>query len=854
MAVQSRKVYVLFVSVILILAVLPQASIAKDSVLWQQPFDQAESIPSDARVLGNRSTSQSIKIVPKGATPKARSLAVSFVAEHGRSWFVPIPLDLRVDPNRPIMLTGRARYTCGTPANVYFTLHYDVYGDADLTKRYRSAHIKISKGLAQRDIWETLIEEPLRPTQRAREEGRIEPFLKLTRLDLKVLDVPIGEQITIWIDELALEYGTDRHTLAYEQNIKLDQKPSPYPSQVENFYYGYFGHINSGGFHRYHKHHNLIPAELRSLVNIEFLIRGNFNHLVGGVVDATPESLKLVTQNIALGHAYGIYTTPIVPIGPYYPHPGRARKAMTKTAAEKLLKRIVTRLAETPGTNGYLMIDEPFPTIRNRDIWLWGKQLYRSLDPKRPATGPMNTPDRVRLFGPTEHTLWIDEYPLSGRAFDHYGARAGMIFKLEQMNRLAFERGAKQVWNTNQVNGQVRSRRKRGTVSRLPSAAEHRLGNYISLANGGRSLNYYMLCPTILLTLGKGERVRMGTVTGYGFGSSVGAFTHPVGREIERQADVVPVLGPALLGTTWEHKRTLVVSCNTLEFSAPFSKAALGASFNRGDTYDVVVVYNRDAAGPQSGTVDLNSVLAGRNVYDLQEGMPAHVTEGILDTGTLRAGDGKFFVLSPPDVFARLRSDIHLRRYDLRKRAFDFDYREQRHNGLNLGPFKDAFERSRKTVMKDPEGAWNALRSAHEKLLARKTGDSAFAASHELLAATQRAHVDIVEGQAHQLSHKKRSTPLDAICRQPGYLDWERETRQLSDTYILLRNALYFGKAKKVLRLAKKLAPMAQEMATAVREGQFSPVNAKAVADLHARALALNKFDLVKALMENAKD
>jgi len=822
-------------------------------VVWSNTFDTPESIGRIRKVGGSPSTDNVLEIVNEGIKPGNKSFRISFTPGMGDSWYVQFLVRQRIDPGQLLKIAGAMKYSCAAEVNVYFTLCYNSYSDAGYTKRLGMRRSRVTKGISKRDVWEPILDEPFNLKQRSLELGLSDPYQELVLLELKVLNLPAGDRISIWVDDLSIEHADQEDIKACEKSIQVAYNPKPYKSQIDNFYYGYFGGVHGGGFPRYHTQHNLIPVDKRALVNIEFMLKGNFNHVVGGVVFPDGENVDLLTRNIALLNDYGVYTTPIVPINPFYNRPGRGSEATTYQVAERLLRRIIPALGGTPGTNGYILIDEPLPSRKTMDVWIWGKKLYRELDPNNPASGPMNTPDRVRYYTQTEHTVWIDEYPIRGHHYDSYGEFPGNLFKLEHINKLAFELGARQIWNTNQVNGSVKPRRKGGIQGRLASPAEHRLCNYISLASGGRSINYYMSSPVIKLTMGGAANPRLMTVSGYGFGSSVGAEVHPVGKEVIKQGEVVPVYGPVLLGTYWEHERKLPITCKQLTFGTPFDKAAIGASYNKGKDYDVVVVYNRDSLGAQSGTVDLSAVVKGRPVYDLYAGKEVALSNGLLTTGTLAEGDGKMYLIADDTAAKKVADGITCRQHTLLKRKFDFYYREQRHNKMDMAGLASAFEKNQADVKSNPGKALAELKPAFTQLKAREEGTTPFARSHALLKKAQASYVEIVERQAHYWSYVAVDEDPNELVRVPGYMDWEKETRQLSDAYILLRNALYFGHAEKVLPLAEQLAPKVAAMAQAVKRDQYQPVNARAVDLLHKKATALNDFDLIKALRDNMK-
>ena len=149
--------------------------------------------------------------------------------------------------------------------------------------------------------------------------------------------------------------------------------------------------------------------------------------------------------------------------------------------------------------------------------------------------------------------------------------------------------------------------------------------------------------------------------------------------------------------------------------------------------------------------------------------------------------------------------------------------------------------------------ALEELRTAYAKLKDREQGESPFNELYDLLKQGQADHVAIAEMQTKYLS-KDTAGKINALINKEGYYDWYNQAFKLADGAILLRNLLYFGHTEEALPLARKWAPLMSAMKEANSKGEYAPFPGEEVDALHKAALALNDFDLLTALEENASD
>lgn len=829
----------------LLMSTLAAQGAGKAGVFFERTFEKPQSHRELRRASGGERREESITHARDGAKAGRKSVKISFIPGSGRHWYYKLPCKITVDPDQLMKIEGNLRFKVkgrfDPLASIRLGLTYNAYADGTYRKVTARSSVHSISGLYTPENWQACKGEPFNLVQKLADKGKHEKYLIITNMLVMVLDMPLRQKLDIWVDDIALSHATEADVKAYKKSIKADFEPKPYKKQAENYYYGYTGGLYSG-WNKWDRPHIFMPKEKRALNNIEFMLNGYFTQVFdyGHKIDPTGSNVDRIVSDMDLLYDYGVYSGSVCYLTPYY------YGKRTFEQCEATIRKTIPIFKKAKGLTAYLVLDEPKPERKVLDHWVWAKKLFWELDPDTPCSGPMNSHNRLRYYAQTEHTLWIDEYPIRGRSFDDYTNGPAGILSLENANRIAVESGAKCVWNMNQVFSHTNP----GLGPRFATPAEHRLGNFISLATGGRALQYFSMCGY----LPHASKKRSGYVLGkriIGFGTPVGAPMLPAGREVFKQGLIPPTYGPLLMPTTWDHKRTLPVSCADLPYrTSSKNKKVLGVGLNVGDDYDVLVVYNRDALHAQSGTVDLTDVLRGRTIYSLFADKKVPHDGGVLSTGKLEAGDGQMYVLCNSDVFQRIREAVALNKYTLKKRLFDFYYREQRNNGLSMKMFKKIFTQVAAEVQ--PEPALAALEAAYAKLKARERGRSSFPKTHALLRKAQTDFVAIAELQAKYLSRPK-ADEITALVNKAGYQAWHNEAVKLSDAYILLRNLLYFGKTKRALPLAKKLTPLMAAQLKSNQSGRYISIGAEDVNALHAEALELNGFDLLEALSANVK-
>ena len=96
------------------------------------------------------------------------------------------------------------------------------------------------------ETWQICGGEPFNLVQKLADKGKDEKHLIITSMLIMVLDMPLRQELEIWVDDLTLSHATEVDVKAYRESIKVDFTPSPYKNQAEKYYYGYTGGLYSG--------------------------------------------------------------------------------------------------------------------------------------------------------------------------------------------------------------------------------------------------------------------------------------------------------------------------------------------------------------------------------------------------------------------------------------------------------------------------------------------------------------------------------------------------------------------------------------------------------------------------------
>ena len=538
-ASMSRLHGIVAASLVLGLAPHPQAQeTSRDAPIFEETFESPGALTGLKKRSGGEITRNSIALVKEGIREGNTSARISFAPTTGKHWYFSLPTAIRVNPGQLLKLEGDLKFEVDGRLepllSIQLGLTYNTCTDDTYSKTSARGSVHKTGGLYSPDAWQHVTGEPFNLVRRAADRGRDTPYLEIKSIVVMVFRMPLQQQLTILVDDLRLAPATQMDVDAYRKSIAVDYTPAPYKSQTDEYYYGYTGGLYSG-WTKWSKLTHLIPREKRALNNLEFMLKGNFTQVIdyGHRPEFDGSNADRIASDIELLHDYGMTAMSLCYLTPYYDG-GR-----TLEECEAAVRKVVPVLAKAKGFRGYVFIDEPRPDRKSMELWLWGKKLYRELDPINVASGPLNTHDRIRFYTQTEHTVWIDEYPFHGRYFDSYDDGRSGVFSIERVNQISFECGAKQVWNMNPVFSETTARPR----WRFPSPEEHRLANYMSLANGGRTLQYFAMVGYLPYTVGNPRQPKLNPRI-LGFGTSVGAPMHPVGRELVKQGSVVPVFGP----------------------------------------------------------------------------------------------------------------------------------------------------------------------------------------------------------------------------------------------------------------------------------------------------------------------
>ena len=256
--------------------------LGESRVLFSRTFEEPGSHRELKTAGGGERRNESTTHVEDGATAGNKSVKLSFVPSSGRYWYYRLPCNIKVDPERLLKVEGNLKFSVqgrfDALASIRLGLTYNCYADDTYNKVTARSSVHSISGLHSPDTWQICRGEPFNLVQKLADKGEDEKYLIITNMLIMVLDMPLRQELEIWVDDLTLSYATEVDVRAYRESIRADFTPSPYKNQAEKYYYGYTGGLYSG-WNKWDKPHEFMNKEKRALTNIEFMLNGYFTQV-----------------------------------------------------------------------------------------------------------------------------------------------------------------------------------------------------------------------------------------------------------------------------------------------------------------------------------------------------------------------------------------------------------------------------------------------------------------------------------------------------------------------------------------------------------------------------------------------
>ena len=614
---------------------------------------------------------RALRLVNEKAPGGKRCALIDYTVKKTGSYsYFHVPFEVPVKPGASYVVDGRLKVEAPEHANVALGIVWGVeYGGRSVSNCCYSVTPPVEK----RGQWVRLLSKELAPALVDNIECYgFSPLAKqtFTGLYLRVLGrLKPGDRVRIYIDDLALTPATDDIRKRWKEEDRRARKElgygaSPVTPVEKSFRWGVVGSIT--GLARWIE----IPPEVCATV-VARDWKGDFydsaatlgSRVILGRTSPEAEDRLQRTLDITARHGFRMQAS-IRPTG--YSKHGAFDPNADRSRAEALIRRVITRLRNHPGVLAWYILDEPRPEWPAlRDHWVWAKKRIEALDPRHPVTAAINNPRAIRFYSPWSAIMQIDWYPLSMRSGGDDGGvlRHGPLSSGARV-RAAWRAGARTVWFIPQTYGDYRKRR-------APTPAEARAQVYAALAHGATGIFLYQYQSRPVWHVAGGERDIADVVL---------ARPLPMGREVTRLGQVVPIVGPTLVGTRWVKDSGVTTRSPILK---GFGIPALQAQLNRGPDYGVVVAYNLNVDARQAGTVHLpEALLRGRTCLDLHARKPVTVDRTGAFPLELAPGDGRFFALATPDVAKRLCREMDQRLHAKLGRLYALELAEAKAVGV----------------------------------------------------------------------------------------------------------------------------------------------------------------------------
>lgn len=734
-----------------------------------------------------------------------KCFSISFVPSlapgEGKFWYYAIPVDLKVDPDMKTVISFEIKFeaTGASKPEVILGTAYDGYRDAAFQEVKASGWVSVHGAPATPDRWQTLQSPPFNRVQSMKDNGKDEPFIKMKRILISIRSLTPGERFTLWIDNVSVAPVSAEDVREYERKSRIAFTPSEYPIQSGRFYYGVWATPDVGNY-PWWPYADIIPKKERILCNLEAMLACQFDTIFTAEIRPDGSNLDEVLSLVDTAKRFGFSSIAKTYFTPYYDR----KRSLEECGAA--IDRIIPILKKNDGIVSYYLIDEPEPNEETMKWWLWGKSKIGALDPSRPVTGLMDQVSKVKYFGYTEHTLAMDAYPFEIPRTSRYdeSEAGGDPLAIERYLDAAQESGAKSSWMMLWSAGELWSK---NFYARMPTAEELRLMSFAALAKGARGLFYFALRGILPVDSGKQEQL-------FGIFNEMYQVQDPFGRELLRLGEDLPVLGGLLIGTDLRRDSGIELEAETLPVSSP-NKKAFGLGLYSGKDYELLIVYNRDAGKSRKGILALGSARTkSREVFDLGN-MSAAVTSGGQLTLELAPGDGRFFLIASKEVRAQVVGECFARKYGSLKRRLDFLKPEAAAYGIQPGQEDGEADL---LLAKDPRAAYEKKWLAKKNLSTRLGENEQYRVARKSLDEAAALYGSLNGNYRRHLAGHPGSFQI------PGDPDLKRFTIdlvKLTDTYVLLRNALYAGKGKEIAAPAASLKTAVSELEKASRSQGF---------------------------------
>lgn len=594
-------------------------SLARSEVYYQNNFEEACPLvfwASSAKVKVHE-----IGLATYDPYEGKRCAKISFEVLSGQGWcYFKIPFDLNIENTKTYVLEAAIKYQSTNPA-VRVGFGHSWWHMPQPPKKPVQGNGPSAGYTATPGRWALLAGHELAAAFReAATTAGFGPECKcrFDALYVHTEGIKPGDKVTVWVDSVCLRSATEADALRWQKEKRpVEYTPPPYPKVEDTCPWGVCGSLE------FHDGLARVPFEIEAAIAAHSWAEFGFDTSLraGGMVMApgNPKSEDYLGQFLDIHHKYGIRCLPSTYLTGYY------NRHIPKEQCESAIRRVVPRYRNHPALLAWWMIDEPLTPIEDvRDHWVWGKQIFESLDPEHPALGAFCCLPAVKLYSQYTQVALIDCYPLQGTPQKPTGSAITIAKWLEQ----AWECGARRIWAVPQAFGEL-------PPWRIPTPAELRLMTWLYLSRGSTGFLFYAYTSS------------PAWVSGHGHSGLVDIFglTTAMGEEVKRLAQILPALCPVLLRVRWSPTSEVRVECEML----PDGNPVFDTGFLKGAQYDIVVISNLDTAAPRRGRVIVPS-RQGNSIYDLRRLEPVAIDAGAVplqldpgDAAVLLLGDQKAF-------------------------------------------------------------------------------------------------------------------------------------------------------------------------------------------------------------------
>jgi len=441
--------------------------------------------------------------------------------------------------------------------------------------------------------------------------------------------------------------------------------------------------------------------------------------------------------------------------------------------------------------------------------YLLTKKLFETRDPTRAALNMVNvrgSVSTIELYAPWQQVIFAENYPVVRPSIDDPWR---VLDRLREINNITDA----PTWVWLQAHGELQ-----GQAGSRSSPEETRLMSWLALAGGAKGFIYFLYNPGLM---GKDRcsiwydffitgRARRAGESLKGMVDSYGNAT-PWWEEYKDFARQVAPLGELLLKARVAENTGIEADATPLKLGDRVRPAVYIGVLAVNDAY-ILIPVNQDRNGPRQLTIKVPERLTkNRSLYDLVELGRISLSGNVFNCGTLRAGEGRPYILCGEQQYQEAKDTIMKARAQQAIRVAGLDVMKAERWKLEVEGYLDALESATEMAREDRyEEAFKKAELASTEVNAELAADENYSVAERILSECSR-DLGVIEEALNELTrrivadHLKEGKPMRELKPEQEAENCARKLSGISEDFSELKEDFFYARADKLVREAEKL-------------------------------------------------